>query len=292
MWRMMGFVKKAIFHISEKLGLGEMRRTLASLHALQVEQYLHQHLRASERAVDPKWLGRFERQVYSQNGEDGVLEEIFARIGTTNRQFVEFGVSQGLENNTAYLLLSGWKGVWFEGSEKFFTSIQKTFASLIDQRQLYAKHAFITAEGIQSLFEEANVPAEPDLLSIDIDGNDYWIWKAITEYKPRVVVIEYNSLLGPAQPLAMPYDPKWVWDRKMHFNSSLKAYELLGKEKGYSLVYCNIMGCNAFFVRNDLLADKFSGPFTSENFFQSSKLFLLRPIRYERSFKILERVGK
>lgn len=292
MVRMANFLKKVIFHVSEKLGLGDLRRTLASLHALQVEQYLDEHLARSERASDPRWLGRFERQIYSQNGEDGILEEIFARIGNANKQFVEFGVSQGLENNTAYLLLSGWKGVWFEGSAKFFASIQKTFAPLIASGHLTAKNAFITAENIEGLFAETKVPTEPDLLSIDIDGNDYWIWKAIINYKPRVVVIEYNSLLGPTQPLAMPYDPKWVWDRKMHFNSSLKAYELLGKEKGYSLVYCNIMGCNAFFVRNDLLGDKFSGPFTSENFFQSSKLFLLRPIRYERSFKILERVGK
>jgi hypothetical protein len=221
-----------------------------------------------------------------------VLEEIFSRIGTTNKRFVEFGVSQGTENNTAYLLLCGWKGVWIEGSEKFFASIQKTFAPLIASGQLITKNAFITAENIESLFQEMKVPEEPDLISIDIDGNDYWIWKAISAYRPRVLVIEYNSLLGPSQPLAMPYDPKWVWDRGMHFNSSLKAYELLGKEKGYSLVYCNIVGNNAFFVRNDLMGDKFSGPFTAENFFQPSRLFLLRPIRYGRSFKMLERVGE
>ena len=130
-----------------------------------------------------------------------------------------------------------------------------------------------------------------DFLSIDIDGNDYWIWKAITDYKPRVIVIEYNAHLGPTEPLVMPYDPKWVWDRGMHFNSSLKAYELLGKEKGYSLVYCNIVGNNAFFVRNDLVGDKFSGPFTSENFYQTLKLYLLRPVRYARSFKVLERTS-
>ena len=290
---MSAFIKKMLFHLSEKLGIGEVRRTLASAHALSIEDFLNANLYTSESAQDPKWLGRFERQIYSQGGEDGVLEEIFNRIGTTtNKHFVEFGVSQGTENNTAYLLMSGWKGLWLEGSEKFYVSIQKNFAPLIENGFLVARNAFITAENIENYFKENVVPSEPDLLSIDIDGNDYWIWKAITNYKPRVLVIEYNSLLGPTQLVVMPYKPDWVWDRKMHFNSGLKAYELLGKEKGYSLVYCNIIGNNAFFVRNDVMGDMFSGPFTSENFFQSSKLFLLRPIRYGRSFKVLERVGE
>lgn len=267
-----------------------MGRTMASTHALAVESYLQQYLHRNERGADPKWLGRFERQTYSQSGEDGVIEEIFRRIGTTNKQYVEFGVSRGLENNTVFLLLSGWKGVWLEGSEQFFACIRKTFAEVITEGRLVAKNAFITADNIQDLFKETNVPKEFDLLSIDIDGNDYWIWKAITEYSPRVVVIEYNAHLGPTEPLVMPYDPKWVWDRGMHFNSSLKAFELLGKAKGYSLVYCNIVGNNAFFVRNDLVGDKFSGPFTSEHFYQTLKLFLLRPVRYARSFKVLEKV--
>ncbi len=286
----MNIIKKLLWHLSEKLGLGDMGRTTASTHALGVEDHLQKYLYHDEKAADPKWLGRFERQTYSQSGEDGVIEEIFKRIGTTNKQFVEFGVSQGLENNTAFLLLSGWKGVWLEGSAKFFASIQKTFADVIKEGRLVAKNVFITAENIQQLFKETNVPKELDLLSIDIDGNDYWIWKAITDYKPRVIVIEYNAHLGPTEPLVMPYDPKWVWDRGMHFNSSIKAYELLGKEKGYSLVYCNIVGNNAFFVRSDLMGDKFSGPFTAEHFYQTLKLFLLRPVRYTRSFKVLERV--
>ncbi len=288
----MNSIKKFFWHLSEKIGLGDIGRTAASTHALGVEDYLQKYLYRSEKAADLKWLGSYERQTYSQSGEDGVIEEIFKRIGTTNKQFVEFGVSQGLENNTAYLLLSGWKGVWLEGSAKFFASIQKTFAPLIASGHLTAKNAFITAENIEGLFAETKVPTEPDLLSIDIDGNDYWIWKAIINYKPRVIVIEYNAHLGPTQPLVMPYDPKWVWDRGMHFNSSIKAYEQLGKEKGYSLVYCNIVGNNAFFVRNDLVGDKFSGPFTAENFFQSLKLFLLRPVRYGRTFKLLERAAK
>ena len=168
---MSAFIKKMLFHLSEKLGIGEVRRTLASAHALSIEGFLNANLYTSESAQDPKWLGRSERQTYSQGGEDGVLEEIFNRIGTTNKHFVEFGVSQGTENNTAYLLMSGWKGLWLEGSEKFFASIQKTFAPLIESGHLTAKNAFITAENIESLFEETKVPTEPDLLSIDIDGN-------------------------------------------------------------------------------------------------------------------------
>ena len=148
----MKFVKKFLWHLSEKLGLGDIKRTVANTHAVAVEEYFQKHLYQSPKASDSKWLGRYERQTYSQGGEDGVIEEIFNRIGTTNKQFVEFGVSQGLENNTAYLLLSGWQGVWLEGSEKFFASIQKTFAPLIEKGILVAKNAFINAENIEDLF--------------------------------------------------------------------------------------------------------------------------------------------
>lgn len=288
---MNSLIKKAIWHISEKLGVAELRRTNGDAHALEIEKYLEDHLQHSERAKDPKWLGRFERQLYSQGGEDGVIEEIFKRIGTTNKTFVEFGVSQGLENNTLALLLAGWKGFWLEGSEKFYTSIQKNFADPIAEKKLTVKNAFVTAEKIEELFKELGVPNEPDFLSIDIDGQDYWVWKAIQHYKPRALVVEYCAHIGPSLPLVIPNNPEWVWDRSMIFNSGLKAYELLGAEKGYVLVYCNIVGQNAFFVRKDLVGDKFSGPFTAEYHYQKLKLFLLHPIRYGRKYLPLTKVG-
>ena len=123
-----------------------------------------------------------ERREFSQNGEDGILQAIFEKIGTTNRYYVEFGVEDGMECNTRYLFThEGWKGLLMDGNHEDGT------------RNL--QREFITAENVEGLFNTYVVPQMFDLLSIDVDGNDYWIWNAVTQYKPRVVLIEYNACL-------------------------------------------------------------------------------------------------
>ncbi|HVZ25547.1 MAG TPA: hypothetical protein VG842_05820, partial [Sediminibacterium sp.] len=179
------------------LYLEHMDTKLAMLHALEVESYLERNLLHNPRYDAPDKLNKYEFQVYSQFGEDGIIREIFRRIGTTNRYFVEFGVEDGSETNTTYLLYQGWKGLWMDGDEKFVRSIQVSCANAIAKGQLTVVHSFITAENIESLFDRAGVPKEFDLLSIDIDRNDYHVWKAISHYRPRVVVIEYNSIYRP-----------------------------------------------------------------------------------------------
>ena len=128
---------------------------------------------------------------------------------------------------------------------------------------------FITAENIEELFGRAKVPEEMDLLSIDIDRNDYYVWEKITHYRPRVVIVEYNSVVPPTMSWVVPYDPKaygWAkFGNLQHNGASLKALEELGAKKGYSLVGCDLCGVNAFFVRNDLLGDHFAKPYTAEN---------------------------
>lgn len=225
----------------------------------------------------------YEYNVFSQSGEDGILAEIFKRIGTTNKFFVEFGVSNGLENCSAALLYSGWSGRWIEGSDSFYKQIQKNFEFYIGSKQLEVKNAFITAENIESLFGDLSVPKDFDLLSIDIDGNDFWVWKAIKKYNPRVVVIECNPFYGPSIPWTMKYNPEHIWDRSTYFGASVKALEILGKEKGYTLVGCSIMGNDTFFVRNDLVKDLFCAPFTSENHYESFKVHLQKKYKYKKS---------
>ena len=129
------------------------------------------------------------------------------------------------------------------------------------------------AENIESIFEEMKVPAEFDLLSIDIDGNDYWLWKAITRFKPRVVVIEYNSNYPPDVSWIMKYNPKHAWEGGSHFGASLLALEKLGASKGYSLVGCDFYGVNAFFVQREH-ESKFTGPFTAANHFEPPRFRL------------------
>jgi hypothetical protein len=185
-----------------------------------------------------------EKKVSSQNGEDGVIEAIFAAIGVTNRYFVEFGCEQAVECNTANLLTQGWTGLLMD-----YGGISKN--PLAD-----VKKEFITAENIESLFAKYQVPREFDLLSIDIDGNDFWVWQKIS-YRPRVVVIEYNAHFAPNLRRSIPYDPSFQWKGTDYFGASLLAMKELGQSKGYTLVHCERTGANAFFVATAALPQDF-----------------------------------
>ncbi len=257
---------------------------LTHLLELNSDDYIQRHLFGNPRYADPKKLNRSEFKVYSQNGEDGIIEEIFNRIGTTNSFFVEFGVGNGLENNTAFLLIKQWRGCWLEGSADFVASIRHTFKSAIESGNLTVQQAFITAENIEALFEQTGVPPEFDLLSIDIDGNDYWVWNALERYRPRVVVIEYNSIFPPSVEWIKAYKADSVWDGTSNFSASLKSLELLGAQKGYSLVGCEFMGVNAFFVRSDLVGEHFQAPFTAVNHYETPRYFLSRSAGHPRGF--------
>jgi hypothetical protein len=217
-----------------------------------------------ERYADPKCLTRRGYRCFSQFDEDGLIDETFRRIGTTSRSFVEFGVGDGLENNTFALLLAGWSGLWIEADPAQQERIRSGFAVPLETRQLTLAGEFVTAENIEALPARGGMPEEPDLASIDIDGNDYWVWKAMRRFRPRVVVIEYNASLGRTASVVRPYDPRACWDGSSGTGASLSALEALGRDKGYSLVGCTIAGVNAFFVRSDLVGSRFLEPFTAE----------------------------
>jgi hypothetical protein len=240
----------------------------------QVAQFLAEHLHNNPKYANNKRLNRHEYQVFSQNGEDGIIQEIFNRIGISNKYFVEFGVTDGLESNSLFLLYKQWQGLWLEGSAEDTKKINQTFSDFIRDKKITVKNEFITAENIESLFKSANVPVELDLLSIDIDYNTYYVWEAITNYKPRVVVIEYNSNFPPDALFVVRYNAKRMWDGTSYFGASLLALEQLGKTKGYNLVGCNFTGTNAFFIREDLTADLFEAPFTAENHYEANRDFL------------------
>lgn len=181
------------------------------------------------------------KNIYSQNGEDGVIEKIFEYIGTTNKFFVEFGVGDGTECNTRLLREKGWHGLWMDG---------------VYSSNHQIKTEIITAENINSLFSTYNVPYEFDLLSIDIDGNDYWVYKAISpRYSPRVIVVEYNASYPPPQSKTVVYDPSLVWRGTDYFGATLSAWHNLLSLRGYCLIGCESRGVNAFFVRGDSLSN-------------------------------------
>lgn len=238
------------------------------------EQLIRSLLTDPRRQV-PGSLARFEHQVFSQGGEDGVLREIFRRIGEGTRSFVEFGVEDGIQNNTHFLLHQGWRGCWLEGSPTAVEAIRNQFAPSLATGQLKVKHTFITAENIADSFRELQVPTEVDLLSIDIDGNDYWVWKALAAWRPRVVVLEYNANYPADCDWVMPYDPQHSWGVDTYFGASLLAYTRLGQELGYRLVGCALNGTNAFFVRADLAGDHFTAEATAAFHFEPARFFLI-----------------
>nr|WP_294789986.1 hypothetical protein [uncultured Mucilaginibacter sp.] len=241
---------------------------------IQVAQFFSEHLHNNPKYANNKRLNKSEHQVFSQNGEDGIIQEIFNRIGTTNKYFVEFGVTDGLETNSLFLLYKEWKGLWIDGNSEDIKKINARFSDFIRDGKIAVKEQFITAENIESIFKSADVPVDLDLLSIDIDYNTYYIWEAITNYRPRVVAIEYNSIFPPDTHFVVKYDAKRMWDGTTYFGASLLALEQLGKSKGYNLVGCVFTGTNAFFVREDLTADLFEKPFTAENHYEPNRDFL------------------
>ena len=152
------------------------------------------------------------------------------------------------------------------------------FRPEIEDHKLTVMQAFITAENIEELFGRGEVPKEFDLLSIDIDRNDYHVWEKISSYRPRVVAIEYNSLYPPTMSWVIPYDPKAYWDGTTRTGQA-EALEELGTKKGYRLVGCTLSGMNAFFVRDDLLGDHFAAPYTAENHYEPGRRPAPAPIR-------------
>ncbi|OYU95057.1 MAG: hypothetical protein CFE21_12170 [Bacteroidetes bacterium B1(2017)] len=197
-----------------------------------------------------------EFSVFSQWGDDGIIDFLTAYLDFEHQTFLEFGVEDYSEANTRYLLKSkNWTGFVMDGSRQHIQKIQD--GELYWQHELFAKEAFITAENINTLITEAGFANKLGLLHIDIDGNDYHIWKAITCINPTLVIMEYNSIFGSNQAWTIPYEPEFVRQNK-HFSHlycgcSLLSYCDLAEEKGYAFVGSNRAGNNAYFVRKDKL---------------------------------------
>jgi hypothetical protein len=171
------------------------------------------------------------------------------------RVFVEFGVSDYRESNTRFLLGElGWTGFVMDGSTQNVEAIRRDDVSW--RYGLRSRAAFITRENINQLIRDAGISGDIGILSIDIDGNDYWVWEAIDVVSPRIVVAEYNALFGPSAAVTIPYAPGFSRETAhsswVYFGASLAALDHLARRKGYVLVGSNRAGNNAFFVRQDV----------------------------------------
>jgi hypothetical protein len=198
---------------------------------------------------------------YSQTDEDGFLLYIFALIGTTNKKVVEICCGDGVECNASNLIINhGWRGLLFDGDENQLEIGRKiyNFIKTTSNNPPQLVNAWITAENVNDLIMSRGFEGEIDLLSLDLDGMDYWIWNSITCVKPRVIVLEYNTYWGPEKSVTVPYDPKFaakIIDGAYYCGASLQAFVNLGKKLGYRLVGSNTRQFNAFFVRDDIAED-------------------------------------
>jgi hypothetical protein len=204
-----------------------------------------------------------EFKVYAQNGEDGLLLYLFSRIGVKNRTAVDIGC--GGSSNTANLIINfGWSALEIDGSADNIRKTSEFYTDKLGNRKtdrVSFKQCWITKENVNSAISEGGIIGEIDLLSIDIDGNDYWVWEAIDVVNPRIVLIEYNASFGPERSLTVKYDPGFErWQKHptgWGHGASLAALAKLSKRKGYILVGCDSNGVNAFFIRADLAENKF-----------------------------------
>lgn len=206
-------------------------------------------------AIDADELAANEFQVYSQWSEDGILQHLVRRVPVERRLFVEIGVEDYREANTRFLVEeNAWAGLIVDGSEENIAAVRQD--RIYWASNLKAAAQFVTVENINALLTAHGISGDIGLLSIDIDGNDYWLWEAITAINPRIVVCEYNSHLGSERPVVVPYTPDFRRTRMhyswLYYGASLPALAYLGRKKGYQLAGTNSAGNNAFFVREDV----------------------------------------
>ncbi len=198
-------------------------------------------------------------RVNSQHDEDGILLFIFALIGTSNKKCIEICCGDGIECNVANLVLHHrWNALMIDGDLKNIEVAKKFYSTHPDSKIWPPKliQKWITKENINAIISENNFEGEIDLLSIDVDGVDYWLWKEISACSPRVVVLEINHLWGPVESVTIPYSPQFVAEYTQYGSdyagASLQAFIKLARDKGYFFVGTNSICTNAFFVRNDI----------------------------------------
>ena len=205
-------------------------------------------------------------KAWSQTDEDGIIQEIFRRLGGKSESFIEIGCGDGLENNTHYLLLKGWSGLWIDGGPQNIAAIRANLPA--NPERLQVREMFLDADNVKT------IAAEVDFLSIDVDGNDLHLLRSFVQVaKPRVICAEYNAKFPPPLFATVAYDEGHVWKADDYMGASLSA--LVKVLSDYTLVCCGIAGLNAYFVRSDF-RQCFTF-YTPEELYQPSRISLFHP---------------
>ena len=230
-------IREALHRVQEALGRMENRQLMHARHDS---------------------IREYEFRVFSQWGEDGIIQFLTRNVAIRRKTFVEFGVENYVESNTRFLLVNNnWSGLVMDSNDKYIRYIKED--PIYWKYNLKAVCEFVHRGNINQILTGNGLSGDTGLLSIDVDGNDYWIWEAIDVATPAIVVIEYNHRFGPERAVTIPYDRSFIREKAPHSNiyygASLAALCLLGNRKGYAFVGCNSAGNNAFFVRKDVKPD-------------------------------------
>ena len=197
-----------------------------------------------------------EFKIFSQFGDDGIIQFLIKKLNISVEKFVEFGVEDYRESNTRFLLMhNDWQGLVIDGSKSQVELIKND--PMYWRHDLTAVHSFINAENINQILLDNNFKGKVGILSIDIDGNDYWVWQAITVVDADIVIVEYNGIFGSERAITVPYKPDF--DRVsahysgLYFGASLQALCELGSKKGYAFIGSNRAGNNAYFLKKEIV---------------------------------------
>jgi len=273
------FFNRIFWYIGKSLRIHAINKSLLEINYSRIVN--------EKKYQNEKHLINFGFKVYSQSDEDGILQEIFSRIGIKKKTFVELGIQNGKECNTTYLLVSGWSGLWIDKETKDL-EIQKIFKTYYGKQIKYLNRN-VDKENVNNLISSNFTEKEEiDLLSIDIGLSTFHVLKEINIVNPRVVVTEYNSKFRASGEWVSEYNSKGQWDKSDYFGASLKSFELMMKNKNYLLVACNVTGVNAFFVRKDLINEKFIQNFSSEFNYEPPRYWLVK--KFESENKVV--IGK
>ncbi len=247
-----------------------IQRNSGYLARVEIDKIISETQKKDDLRLEP-----FGFKVYSQGDEDGIIEEIFRRLGVDQGMFLEIGVENGLECNTLYLLHKGWRGYWIEGNSSQRDSIINKFESLINKKRLGVVFSLVYPENFSHIYEKLTFEEDgPDFVSIDIDGNDIYLLESMP-CRPKVICIEYNAKFRPNISKRPVYSPKNFWRGGDYAGSSLLAITEVADAMGYQLVATNITGANAFYVRKDLAVKLFPTAFSSDDLYNPPRYWLI-----------------
>ena len=246
----------------------------------RILQQIYTNAIKAEKIHEDSFPSKYEHQTFSQNGEDGIILEIFRRIKVAQGTFIEMGTGDGSENNTRLLLELGWSGTWIDGDSANILLCKENLRRFTDLNLLTIINSFIDEQNVNTILQKLKVPVNVDFLSIDLDLTTHVVWEKIDSIKPKVVAIEYNGFFPDSTHWEAITDKNETWDGSINMGASLSTITEISRTKGYKHIGCDLTGTNAFFLLDDLAQKYFSN--LKENLYEPARPFLNNDAAHQR----------